>query len=166
MAILKITIPREVEGVTAEDLAMAIERRLSEGLLTLADGRSVVLKNVSVSAQDPATPEEIEEAREAYANGSDDDIEIDDNAVTSRADRDEGLWVSAWVWLSRQGSVIITEDRIAKQINVLQWGALAASFPYDDAPGARDVARSEAELEAQALIEGVGSGARVYDDTE
>ena len=47
--------------------------------------------------RDPATPEEIERARNDYAKGSDDDIEIDDDALTSRADN--GTWVQAWVWL-------------------------------------------------------------------
>lgn len=37
------------------------------------------------------------QAREKYAAGSDDDIEIDELAPTSEGD--EGVWVQAWVWL-------------------------------------------------------------------
>lgn len=36
----------------------------------------------------------IEQAREQYA---DDDLEIDDNPTVSPTD--EGVWVSAWVWV-------------------------------------------------------------------
>jgi len=45
-----------------------------------------------------ATPEQIDRARRLYAYGSDDNIEIDDNATISEGD-DPGVWVSAWVWL-------------------------------------------------------------------
>jgi hypothetical protein len=45
----------------------------------------------------PATTEEIAQARRLYCGGSDDNIEVDDNAQASRAD--EGTWVQAWVWL-------------------------------------------------------------------
>jgi hypothetical protein len=44
-----------------------------------------------------ATSEEIDRARHKYAAGSDDDIEVDDNAKASRTD--DGVWVEAWVWL-------------------------------------------------------------------
>ena len=44
-----------------------------------------------------ATEEEIQRARDKYALGSNDDIEIDDNALVSRGD--EGCFVQAWVWL-------------------------------------------------------------------
>lgn len=48
-------------------------------------------------AQERATPEEILRARQRYAEGSDDNIEVDDNARVSRGDG--GVWVQAWVWL-------------------------------------------------------------------
>ena len=32
-----------------------------------------------------------------YAEGSDDNIEVDDNAIISETD--EGVWVQAWVWV-------------------------------------------------------------------
>ncbi len=48
----------------------------------------------------PATPELIAAARDQYAMGSDDNIEIDDNATLSIADA--GTWVSAWVWLANE----------------------------------------------------------------
>lgn len=44
-----------------------------------------------------ATHKEIERSRKLYANGSDDNIEIDDNAKASRSD--DGIWVAAWLWL-------------------------------------------------------------------
>ena len=37
-------------------------------------------------------------ARKLYANGSDDDIEIDDRAPVSRNEED-GAWVRAWVYV-------------------------------------------------------------------
>lgn len=47
-----------------------------------------------------ATEAEIERAREMYAYGSGDDIEIDTDAHTSPTD--DGTWVQAWVWLPRE----------------------------------------------------------------
>ena len=44
-----------------------------------------------------ATEDEINRARQEYAHGSDDNIEIDEEAATSRGD--DGVWVAAWVWL-------------------------------------------------------------------
>jgi hypothetical protein len=40
----------------------------------------------------------IEAARDRYALGSDDNIEIDDGALTSIGD--EGTWVQAWVYMA------------------------------------------------------------------
>lgn len=42
-----------------------------------------------------ADQEEIDLARNEYGS---DEVEIDDDATTSRSD--DGTWVSAWVWLS------------------------------------------------------------------
>jgi hypothetical protein len=50
-----------------------------------------------------AFAEEIETARELYAMGSDDDVEIDDHPMLSVAD--EGVWVSAWVWVPRKDAL-------------------------------------------------------------
>jgi hypothetical protein len=44
-----------------------------------------------------ADDKEIARARDKYALGSNDDVEIDDGALTSAGD--EGTWVQAWVWL-------------------------------------------------------------------
>jgi len=48
----------------------------------------------------------VEAAREQYAEGSDDSIEIDDDAKFSMSEHDPaeaepvmGCWVSAWVWV-------------------------------------------------------------------
>ena len=40
----------------------------------------------------------LERARGLYAVGSNDDIEIDDNAAISKGE--EGCWVEAWVWVA------------------------------------------------------------------
>lgn len=39
----------------------------------------------------------IEAARERYAYGSNNDIEIDDLAIVSHAEN--GVWVQGWLWL-------------------------------------------------------------------
>jgi hypothetical protein len=39
----------------------------------------------------------IQKARDEYAAGSDDDIEVDEGAALSESDN--GTWVMAWVWL-------------------------------------------------------------------
>jgi len=46
---------------------------------------------------DLSTPEERDAAIEKYCHGSDDMIEVDDDALVSRGDT--GLWVQAWVYL-------------------------------------------------------------------
>ena len=43
--------------------------------------------------------EYIKKARAVYANPSDSDIEIDDQPLIS--DTDDGVWVSAWVWVPK-----------------------------------------------------------------
>ena len=43
-----------------------------------------------------ASPAQIARARGQYQS---DDIQIDDDAVLSKAD--EGVWVQAWVWLGK-----------------------------------------------------------------
>ena len=50
-----------------------------------------------MSENSQATPEQIAEARQLYADGSNNDVEVDDNAACSRAKH--GVWVQAWVWL-------------------------------------------------------------------
>lgn len=53
-----------------------------------------------------ASAEEIERARDLYG---DDECEIDDDALTSRAPG-EGLWVQAWVWLAESGCATCGES--------------------------------------------------------
>ena len=55
-----------------------------------------------------ATPDEIERARVEHAEGSDNSIEIDDEALASRADC--GFWVQAWVWLENGSDEDEDED--------------------------------------------------------
>lgn len=47
-----------------------------------------------------ASPEEIDVARETYVEGSNDDIEIDDDALRSRSPN--GVWVQAWVYVPNE----------------------------------------------------------------
>lgn len=42
----------------------------------------------------------VETARELYAFGSDDDIEVDDDAALSQSD--EGTWVMMWGWIRNE----------------------------------------------------------------
>ena len=68
--------------------------------------KAVVLDNLVIPAildackltREQATPEQITFAQEKYADGSDDNVEVDDDAITSKTDT--GTWVSAWVWLA------------------------------------------------------------------
>jgi hypothetical protein len=48
-----------------------------------------------------AFPEQVARARAEYANNSDDNIEIDDDAVVVPT-VDGGSWIQAWVWLSEE----------------------------------------------------------------
>lgn len=48
-----------------------------------------------INTLEKATELEIEMARGQYA---DDECEIDDDAMTSRAEDGTGTWISAWVW--------------------------------------------------------------------
>ncbi len=46
------------------------------------------------------TKAERERAREAHCHGSDNAIEVDDDAMASRAD--DGIRVQAWLWLANE----------------------------------------------------------------
>jgi hypothetical protein len=59
--------------------------------------------------EETATEDEIARARERYALGSDDNIEIDSNAKVSRGD--DGCFVQAWVYLRDDESDIIARRR-------------------------------------------------------
>lgn len=62
--------------------------------LTLQEGWDKALEAIAELDEHKATPEEIAAARDAYAT---DELEIDDDAMTSRGDN--GHWVQAWVWM-------------------------------------------------------------------
>ena len=71
-----------------------------ETIDALSDAEIDTLCEQLNEAADPeffATPDEIDRAREQYA---DDDIQIDDGARASRTH--DGLWVEAQVWLSEE----------------------------------------------------------------
>jgi hypothetical protein len=48
-----------------------------------------------------ASPEQIARARAKYADNSDDNIEIDDDALVVPGG-DSGCWIQSWVWLSEE----------------------------------------------------------------
>jgi len=48
-------------------------------------------------SDDPQQPELVELARSVFADGSDNDIEVDDDAALSHGN--DGIWVQAWVLL-------------------------------------------------------------------
>lgn len=58
------------------------------------------LLNALHELNDGATDDEISRAKEEYAYASSDNIEVDDNALTSRAD--DGVWVQGWVYLANE----------------------------------------------------------------
>ena len=100
--------------------AAAIERCLDRGLAEAPDKETAELKAAleecrNAIGERTAYAQEIEKAREEFAN---DELEIDDDPVTSVSD--EGVWVSAWVWVPHSGpklegiqAVWRSEDTIA-----------------------------------------------------
>ena len=93
---------KDLEAMAAEVLAMPNDTPLDQFKALLAAGglaQGDVL-NALHDADPNVTDHEgtIEAARSNYAMGSDDEIEIDDKPLLSVAD--DGVWVSAWVWVS------------------------------------------------------------------
>ena len=67
-------------------------------LIELSDARDDIRALAQAeSTRHRATLDEIEAARKAYAHGSDDNVEVDDDALVSRGE--DGVWVQAWVWV-------------------------------------------------------------------
>lgn len=85
------------------NLAKAIRDRTP---LTVGGGvfSGTELKSIQDALGRPASPQEIEAARASYAVGSDDNIEVDDDARVSRVDGTNAYWVSAWVYLPGEES--------------------------------------------------------------
>ena len=57
------------------------------------------VRKLDAAVNDPdllATPEELDRARAIYGS---DEVEFDEGAFTSRCAEENGLWVSAWVWM-------------------------------------------------------------------
>lgn len=157
MAVFKIEINDEILKELDESRRSEVIRSALFQALGMRES-----EHVTCHMQDPATPDEVAEARDQYA---DEELEIDEDALTSRADADDGLWVSAWVWLSRTGSVFITDNKAEKRIEVSQSDTDSESlFPYDDTPDSRNIAIHTAQEEADAMIEGY-AGAKIYDET-
>jgi hypothetical protein len=88
----------DTETKTKPRCVLLMEEALAEGL---TQSQAITLLH---KAFDGATKEEVAEAIEKYASHSDDDVEIDDKALTSRAD--DGVWVMAWVWLWRDPDAV------------------------------------------------------------
>lgn len=53
-----------------------------------------------IADREQATPEQIDAARQLYAEGSEGDIAVDDDAFVSRTET--GAWVQAWVFVSNE----------------------------------------------------------------
>lgn len=62
-----------------------------------------------INRTERATELEIEMARGQHGSA---EIEIDDDAATSRSDEDNGTWIAAWVWLADEA-----EDPPAAEIS-------------------------------------------------
>lgn len=80
-------------------------QRLYDAAKAVADAanmsldQKLALNHLREVVNDPdlrATPEELDRARAIYGS---DEIEIDEGAFTSRCEEENGLWVSAWVWV-------------------------------------------------------------------
>lgn len=61
-------------------------------MATEAEATKVVSLIVGPKVNPPATPDEIERAREEYTD-NEDNLEIDDDAISSRTDN--GVWISS-----------------------------------------------------------------------
>lgn len=94
-----------------------------------------------------ATPEQIAEARAIYAAGSGDDVEIDDDAATSRGG-DPGTWIAAWVWLP-------DAPPAATDYTAMFWDDFGSDFANDTwtRPGGIDEAEAEAVAAFDQQIE-------------
>jgi len=70
--------------------------KIQDALMSLDPAAVMVAQGLLVSAKDAkADPALIEDARATYGS---DEIEIDEDAGTSRGE-DAGTWVAAWVWV-------------------------------------------------------------------
>jgi hypothetical protein len=86
MTILVDAVRKFLERAEGDDLATAVADLRDEfKIITIADAALV------------------EAARDRYALGSSDSIEIDDGALTSVGD--EGTWVQAWVWMEHEEDI-------------------------------------------------------------
>lgn len=97
--------------VSEQDLAHIKALLRIDGMNDLADRLTASVLNqgqaltaLAEADTDPNSPAFIEAARKIWA---DDDVEIDDDPLTSRAEH--GCWVSAWVWVSNE-AVGLGED--------------------------------------------------------
>lgn len=139
--------------VSEEDIRLALRSHAPEW-----EGKFGVVQD------NPATDEEIEEARNRHGS---EEREIDEGAKTSRGDRNDGLWVSAWVWLSRSNCIVIerTTDDGQAVIRVKQEeNEFTEDFEYDT-PEEKVAALVEARAAAKMLSE-ENNDAVIYDDTE
>lgn len=104
MALRKVILMIEEQGYAVDGMLVRKDDKLAIvtnlGRVESFDANEfggIKLPEPVVEEPETATDEEIQRAREKYAWGSDDDIEIDDNAQVSRGDN--GRFVQAWVWL-------------------------------------------------------------------
>jgi len=79
--------------------------RENNSTIALANALCVLEESIKVQPEflEPGLPTReqlIKAAREQYAEGSNDDVEIDDDAQISRNDEGSGSFVQAWVWVN------------------------------------------------------------------
>lgn len=56
-----------------------------------------------------ASEQQIERAREEYARGSSNNIEVDDEGARTSDAAPDGVWVQAWVWLDTEPKATCTK---------------------------------------------------------
>lgn len=82
--------------------ALGPKRIYHAGQVTCGTCRAIQVRKLrdSLKAPETASPDEVARARREYADGSNDDIEIDDDAA--RSESNDGVWIAAWVHLRKE----------------------------------------------------------------
>jgi hypothetical protein len=83
--------------MTVQEQLLTLARDLVAGDVNIDLIRAQARAALDLHAEVKATPAEIETARSLFDQG--DEIEVDDDALTSRPGGDEGgIWVQGWLW--------------------------------------------------------------------
>jgi hypothetical protein len=83
--------------ICAECLCCSKHEQCAGPLRPNEENKNMKPRKIGRAYKVKATKKQIEMARDFYQTN---EVEIDDNALQSRADLDCGQWVSAWVWVS------------------------------------------------------------------